>query len=78
MISYTVTQCEEVKIIHATSNLTGPVEVGETVQVTCNHGFQLYPDRLDTVTCADTGQFDRDLPECRGGSIDHLLHYPDF
>ena len=53
-------------MIHGYVNQSGPISVEDSVHVTCNHSNKLNTTDYDSVTCQETGVYDRPVPKCIG------------
>ena len=61
-----VTYCEDIVLNHGQINQTRPISVGQSVHVTCNHGYQLSEDGVDILRCEEPGSYDHNIPTCTG------------
>lgn len=63
--SPTADQCPAIQgVTNGRPNVTGPVKVGESVSIDCNHGYR--PDKDNVLLCQEDGLYDKNVPACLG------------
>ncbi|XP_052771323.1 uncharacterized protein LOC128210977 isoform X4 [Mya arenaria] len=55
--------CDEIKLPHGSVNISGPIKAGQTVHVTCNHGYHL-TSSYDIISCTEEGSYSNEIPLC--------------
>ncbi|XP_048248139.1 uncharacterized protein LOC124151774 isoform X1 [Haliotis rufescens] len=56
-------QCPAIQgVTNGRPNVTGPVKVGESVSIDCNHGYR--PDKDNVLLCQEDGLYDKNVPAC--------------
>ena len=60
--------CEDLIIIHGQVNQSQPISVGQSVHVTCDHGYQLSDGDVDVLRCEESGNYNHNIPTCIGNT----------
>ena len=63
---FTVTYCEDLNILHGRINQSEPVNVGQSIHVACDEGYQLSDEGATILRCSGGGKYDHDIPACNG------------
>ena len=63
---FTVTYCEDLNILHGQINQSEPVNVGQSIHVVCDEGYQLSDEGATVLRCLEGGRYDLDVPACNG------------
>ena len=65
-ILVSVTYCEDIVLNHGQINQSRPISVGQSVHVTCNHGYQLLEGDVVVLKCEEPGNYNHNIPTCTG------------
>ena len=66
---FSVTYCEDLNILHGDVNQSEPIRVGESVHVTCHHGYLLSEGDENVLKCLEGGKYNHNIPTCIGKKI---------